>query len=236
LVGITALELNAADPNTPALKDPRVRQALNYALDRKSIVRGLLGKYGAPTSEIITSDANPGLENYYPYNPKKAKSLLAAAGYAGGFTLKIIDIANTAANFDPMVQAAAKYLNQVGVQTDITSATIPTWLAQHKNFGAFYIGTSANTTPTRYGIYLAPNASFNVNGNDPKVPSLYWSAYKAKDPYQTWKQMWAYITRQGYYLPIALTPVLYYSTKKISGISVTTPRIGTPLFTEWTMK
>ena len=68
----------------PALKDVRVRQALNYAIDRKGIVESLYGKYGRPTAQFVP----PGIGGYiaklddvYPYDPKKAKQLLAEAGF-----------------------------------------------------------------------------------------------------------------------------------------------------------
>ena len=65
----------------------QVRQALNYAVNRQAVTQAIYGKYGVPTDETGSLDGLvPSLQNYYSYNPAKAKSLLAAAGYPNGFT------------------------------------------------------------------------------------------------------------------------------------------------------
>ncbi|QHK18491.1 peptide ABC transporter substrate-binding protein [Pseudarthrobacter psychrotolerans] len=74
----------------PALKDKRVRQALNYAIDGESINKNIYGGEGKATQQIF-NPASPAFDEKlnaaYPYDLKKAKSLMADAGYAGGFEL-----------------------------------------------------------------------------------------------------------------------------------------------------
>lgn len=216
-----------------ALKDVRVRQALNYALDRKTIAKALYGSYGKATSEFITTDADPGLENYYAYNPTKAKSLLAAAGYGNGFSFKIL---TTPSNL-PAVSAAAQYLDNIGVQTDVVNVpTTALWLQQNPNFPAFAAGPTITLTPIRYPVYIAPTGAYNRWGYDRTVFSLYWAAYKAKEPTADWKAMWTRITKQAYFLPIDAAPTFWYYSKSVSGVNVTVPRLSTPLVTEWSLK
>ena len=67
----------------PALKDVRVRQALNYAIDRKAVLKPYFQGYGVPISNILAPTArgyDKAMDNYYAYNPTKAKALLKAAG------------------------------------------------------------------------------------------------------------------------------------------------------------
>jgi peptide/nickel transport system substrate-binding protein len=68
--------------------DRRVRQALNYAVDKEAIVRDVLKGTGAISKGPVmpnTWGAEPGLRAY-PHDPARAKKLLAEAGYPNGFT------------------------------------------------------------------------------------------------------------------------------------------------------
>ncbi|MFI6121003.1 ABC transporter substrate-binding protein [Streptomyces sp. NPDC051064] len=77
---------------TPALKDPRVRQALNLAIDRDTMLSTIRQKRGKVTDQVFGPDTqgyDPKLDTYWSHDPAKAKSLLKAAGYAKGFELKL---------------------------------------------------------------------------------------------------------------------------------------------------
>jgi peptide/nickel transport system substrate-binding protein len=73
------------DMNLPPTNDVRVRRALNYAVDRKTIVDAVLAGEGAPIWGGIIPPGRFGyakeLEGYWSYDPKKAKALLAEAGW-----------------------------------------------------------------------------------------------------------------------------------------------------------
>lgn len=68
------------------LADVRIRQAINYAVDKAAIAEALFSGYAvAADGQILTPDHfgyNPDVEAY-PYDPEKAKALLAEAGYDG---------------------------------------------------------------------------------------------------------------------------------------------------------
>jgi len=91
ILGMAFLGINTAEK---PLDDPRVRQALNYAIDRRSIVREIYQDQYLPGVGILP----PGTYGYdpklagYPYDPKKAAELLATAGYPGGKGLPVIHI------------------------------------------------------------------------------------------------------------------------------------------------
>lgn len=72
------------------LADVRVRQAINYAVDREGLLQGLESGYGEVTTQIFNPNGDAfeaSLEDAYPYDPEKAKALLAEAGYPDGVHL-----------------------------------------------------------------------------------------------------------------------------------------------------
>jgi peptide/nickel transport system substrate-binding protein len=72
-------------------RDTRVRQAINYAIDKetllKAVYRGLTVLEQGQIVQRETFGFNPNLKPY-PYDPARAKTLIAAAGYPNGFTIK----------------------------------------------------------------------------------------------------------------------------------------------------
>jgi peptide/nickel transport system substrate-binding protein len=72
------------------LNNVKVRQAINYAIDRKAMVKAIGNGYGKVVEQVFSPDS-PGyvasLNNTYPYDVAKAKQLMADAGYANGFTI-----------------------------------------------------------------------------------------------------------------------------------------------------
>lgn len=101
------------DPNP--FKDIKVRQAVNYAIDRNALVDNLLkGK-----SKVIWTPCFPSQfgcdQNVteYPYDPEKAKALLAEAGYPDGFETEFYAYRDRA-----YAEAITSFLNAVGIKTD----------------------------------------------------------------------------------------------------------------------
>jgi len=112
-----------------ALKDKRVRQAINYAIDRKGLVKTVWAGYGQLIGSMVppTDPWYQNLSNRYPYDPAKAKALLAAAGYRKGLTLQLklptLPYATGAG------QVVASDLKQVGINAHISQLEFPArWL------------------------------------------------------------------------------------------------------------
>ena len=74
------------NPEHPVLKDLRVRQAINMAIDRKSMIDALYGDVAEPLNGMMVRKSsfgwNPNLKEY-PYDPAKAKQLVQEAGAVG---------------------------------------------------------------------------------------------------------------------------------------------------------
>jgi peptide/nickel transport system substrate-binding protein len=99
--------------------DTRVRQALNYAIDREAIAESIFHgeaiPAGAPNPVPGWVDVEP-----YPYDPDKAKELLAEAGYADGFPLTLKTLAaNPGAELPIVGEAVALYWDEIGIDVTI---------------------------------------------------------------------------------------------------------------------
>jgi peptide/nickel transport system substrate-binding protein len=72
------------------LGDVRVRQAINFAIDKDGLLQALAGGRGETTTQIFgvkTDGYSADLEDAYPFDPDKARALLAEAGYGDGVTI-----------------------------------------------------------------------------------------------------------------------------------------------------
>jgi peptide/nickel transport system substrate-binding protein len=103
------------------LKSPLVRQALNYAVDVPVIISKLMDGYALRTANIVP----PYFAGFdaavkpFPYNPTKAKQLLAKAGYPNGFTITMMVPAGRYLLGTEIAEAVAGYLGKVGVNTKV---------------------------------------------------------------------------------------------------------------------
>lgn len=107
------------------LDDVRVREALNLAIDRQTIIDSLLGGVTIPANQGTTPAAegyNPELPPI-PYDPARARTLLDAAGYPNGFTLTVEAVVGASGTDRAMYQQVARYLRDIGVEMSISPVT-----------------------------------------------------------------------------------------------------------------
>jgi peptide/nickel transport system substrate-binding protein len=121
------IDINNKSPNSK-FRDKRLREAIEYALDKPSIAKALGLGYYTPLT-MVAPPGEWGFDPNYPgrpYNPEKAKQLLAEAGYPNGLKVKIL-YWQTPPNQDA-VTALKQYLDAAGFQVDLDPA----------DFGRFY--------------------------------------------------------------------------------------------------
>ena len=110
-----------------AIADVRVRQAVNYAIDKVAYRDALAGRH-APAGELASTILAPGSLGYHPYDlyptpggrgdPAKARALLAEAGYPNGLTLGFVALGNDryAATIKPIEES----LKRAGIDLKVT--------------------------------------------------------------------------------------------------------------------
>src|SRR6266581_1097812 len=154
--------------------DRRVRLAANLAIDRQAINEAEALGYSGPTGNIVPRHQEFALAiEPHPYDPKRAKALLAEAGYANGFD------AGDLTPFPPyngMGEAIANYFAAVGIRTRLRTmeraALLSAW-RDHKLRGVFVGATgSAGNASTRLEAFATSKGGFTY-GTIPEVESLF---------------------------------------------------------------
>ena len=120
--------------------DVRVRQALNYAIDRDAIVKNVFsGLAEAMQGAVPKAALNYAPVEGYSFDPNKAKSMLAEAGLGSGFTASLTGTKGRYFKDFEFMQAVQQYLKAVGVTTNIEIVEWARYLE--------LVGTAPDKTP-----------------------------------------------------------------------------------------
>jgi peptide/nickel transport system substrate-binding protein len=174
--------------------DKRVRQALNYAVDRdalnKTLYQGLAVSMTSPlpASQWGFDETLKG----YPYDPAKAKQLLTEAGYPNGFSVELLSY-STPRGYNPagpeLAVAVQGYLQKIGVQASIRKQEMGAFLAEvrsGKYGGMFTVGwTGDNGDPDNFLYILFASPSMPVGDTahykNPEVDKMLLDARRSSD-------------------------------------------------------
>jgi peptide/nickel transport system substrate-binding protein len=116
--GIVTTDPKRYDANNPWSKK-EVRQALNYAIDRATIAKTIFKGEATPTGASMPLNVWSDIPAY-PYDPAKAKQLLAQAGYPNGFQLPLRTFTtNPGAELPTIGEAVALYWKAIGIDAKI---------------------------------------------------------------------------------------------------------------------
>ncbi|MEZ4606960.1 MAG: ABC transporter substrate-binding protein [Deinococcales bacterium] len=130
--------------------DLRVRQAFAYAIDKEAIVEAFYGDLGAVAGEFVPPTL-PGRAELaaYEYDPEKAKTLLADAGYADGFDTEFWYMPVSRPyypNPKDIAEAVASYLADVGIRVILQTEDWGIYLDDYSTgkFPIYMLGWSAD--------------------------------------------------------------------------------------------
>lgn len=130
--------------------DVRVRQAINYAIDKKVVVEKVLNNKAYPAVGPLQSSSpgfNPNLKGY-EYNPDKARDLLKQAGLTGGFEMEVIATAAGA----KVVEGLIPFLQEVGIKVKIVQLESTTLFSRARSgqYKAVYFSTGGDVDPVGF--------------------------------------------------------------------------------------
>lgn len=213
------------------LGDVRIRQAINYAIDRNAVAKVIGAGYGRPTAQMAIhgdDSYDPSLDNRYPFDIAKAKELMAAAGYPNGFSLAV-DAVNVVGE-DTLGQALAGQLANVGIKVQLDVKTDVG--AYFQAFGKYPVATLAfGRIPAaiNYQILYGPNASlFNpFKSTNAELSSLYDQLLAAPSDQAPAlaRKMQGIIVEEAWFAPVLASPLVDLYRSDITGVISTDFRV-----------
>jgi len=217
----TILIADRAGKDIPALGDLRVRQAINMVFDRAAIVSSLGHGVGEPTVQPFQPNSTGFVKSKsdaYTYDVKKAKSLMAEAGYQNGFSVTMPSVEGNTTAYEPTITQALAQINiKVTWETTpfsqivqkITSGTMP----------LYYWPVGWNNMPTNLDVMVRPDGFFNAyKSSTPEMQKLLAAADSAAtqaDATTAYQNIAKYLVDQAWFAPMFTVPNLYGAAKGV---------------------
>lgn len=215
---IVFLQMNTTDTGQEALKDKRVRQAINHAIDRKSISENLVGQGSTVINAICFQDQFGCTQDVtsYDYDPEKAKALLAEAGVSG------LTVSLAAYRERHISEAIINYLAEAGITAQLQfmqPAAMRDAMRAHQvdmmqnAWGAYSMFDASATAPVYFG------GQPDDNNLDPALKTIFDQAGATMDAEQRkalYAQGFEKIAAEAYAVPMFTLPVQYAGAEGLS--------------------
>jgi len=170
------------DPKSP-WHDKRLRLAANYALDRKRINEAACLGYCPPAGVIVPRVMDFALQvEPPPYDPQKAKQLLAEAGYPNG-----LDAGEFTAipGFPTVGESVLNYLNAAGIRARMRPMERATFYAtwREKKLRGLFMTAAGNSgnAASRVQEFIQSKGSYAYGGY-PEIDDLFLQQARERDP------------------------------------------------------
>lgn len=165
MVGTTEGEtLLVMNERREVFQDIRVRKAIAHAVDKQAIIDGAMFGYGTPIGSHFAPHhpAYVDLTGETPYDPDRARALLAEAGHADGLSLVMKLPPPRYARGGGEIIAAQ--LRAVGIDVEIVNVEWAQWLSDvFRNAHDFDLTIVSHTEPLDIGIYSRPDYYFGYS-------------------------------------------------------------------------
>ena len=204
-----------------------VRQAINYAIDRKSLNTVASAGYGEVTDSVMNKQINGYTDDvaHYDYNPEKAKELLGQAGYKNGFETTILVSGDTRNTEAQLIQAN---LADVGIKVTIDTAESTAMLEQinngdYKMFIMSYNNTTGDPDTSLYMLFNSKVPASSGNRSFTNIPEVDQKLEAARVETNADARMKIYaelqktLTEQAVWVPLYCVPNLVGIRSGLSG-------------------
>src|SRR5215468_3236283 len=163
--------------------DKRVRLAVNYALDRQAMNEAACLGFCPPAGVIVPRVMEYALQTEpLPYDPQKAKQLLAEAGYPNGFDAGDL---TPIPPFFVVAEAAVNYLNAVGIRVKMRpmerAAFYAAWREKKLRGLVLVASGAAGNAATRVETFIYSKGAYAYGGY-PDLDVLYQQQARERDP------------------------------------------------------
>ncbi|MCQ6271446.1 ABC transporter substrate-binding protein [Pseudarthrobacter sp. R1] len=211
----------------PALADQRVRLAINMAFDRESIAKNLVETGDGATNQVfspISETFDKELLDKTPYDVKRARELMAEAGYADGFNVTMpSNFATT--TYEPIVSQA---LSEIGITVNWEPVPFQDFFAKvfGGSYGMFFMFSPISGIDAK-DADAALNGAFNpFQSTTPKLQELIAAANAAPEDKQTeaYRAINEYFVDQAWFAPLSSPSGFWVSSKDLK----TVPLQGVP--------
>ena len=220
----------AVNVTQPPFDDPRVRQAVNYAIDREAITDDLLRGICIP-SDGMAFPTSPlwDPEPRYPYDPERARQLLAEAGLEDGFetAIRVPTSGSSMLIPVPMAEWIQRDLAQVGIDLEILTHDWVTylgfWVKGLQEGVGFNVMSWASDYDEFWAADLFGSTGFGNTGHidDPAIDAAwidYQSAPTEEEQVAIARAVFDRVAEQAYEVPICSEKITLLTSKRLKGV------------------
>ncbi|CAN5648809.1 ABC transporter substrate-binding protein [soil metagenome] len=223
-----------AGKTSPFVNNKKLRQALNYGVDKEKIVKYVLKGRGVPA---LNGPVPPGMPGFnpsikgYEYDKEKAKQLLKEAGYPGGKGLSLTLVCGNEEIQRSIAIAFQQQMQELGIEIKIEQLLQATLISKQEggefpfwraSWGADYYDAE-NFMALFYSKNITPAGPNRIGYSNPEIDELYTSSLKETDDAkrnELYDKMQSIVTEDAAWLTLYYNQQVYLLSDKIEGFYI----------------
>lgn len=218
------MPVNVSEGNgSSPIQDEKVRQAVNYALDREALNTVFNDGYGTVTSNCnLPEEIGYNEDTQVRQDLEKAKQLMAESGYPDGCSLTMLICTAFNSRFKSVTEVAQAQLQEIGIQLEVIDQPMASFFdtLRTMDYGDFTLLTMEGQWPDPFYFYGAlvrsqEYSSLNYSGNvNPEIDDLISELRTLTDKSEM--QQGAEKLMELFYQDCSLLPLMFASPRKIA--------------------